>query len=797
MASACGAFAFFLPFLAQAMTISLPLTLNGRQLGNVPVSLSGMDVEAVSLESLKPVIGSRVSDHVWQAVAKADSDLVSLTALAEQGVEISFDPASLSLNASIQDSAQGKTNVNFGGGYRPFTPSESGTFSWLNNFNLSHDESWQQDDASRSTSLDWLTQINLGGAVGLNLTAANYFGVSNEEGKFRRGEITAFMDWPNLPLRAYAGDVQMETSGHMSTGSLGGISLGSAYKTLQPQREIGPENQQELILQEAADLQIVVNDQVIFSGWQEAGRFNLMNLPMANGANDIVVHISYLSGKKETRVFSQFYNSNLLKEGLINYAFSAGVPSTFSTDGVEYQNGWVAGGFVEYGLSAAVTVGMNGNIAQHGQLLGALATVGTEWGNLSARASVSRSKDDVVGNKISLNYESEIIGSGESASPNLRLSAEYADDFLSALWQDDQVATSYARYLANYRWTINDRWSLTLTGSYYEDGYDAEQTSFTSLVNWRHGNLTLGGGVNYYENDELAEPDTQYFLTLGWRWAHRDHGYNVSGSYNSQNNRARVDLGKSGIERVGSVGYRVQAEYDNDQDSESAQLSYTANRARVEAEVSRTNINADPSGASYSAILRGNTSIGFVDGKLGWGRATSGPFLIANLHPTLSGSSARLGTDQNDGYRAAATNIGGLMPLEFAYAERNVDINIPDAPLGYNWGESRLSFTPGAATGHAITLGSDNAYTVKGILVDSLGNPLSYLRGNLINAEYALPFFTNKQGRFFVQEAAPGTYRVEINDERYQTGQIEIPREQSSLIDVGIHQIACEETSCK
>ncbi len=143
----------------------------------------------------------------------------------------------------------------------------------------------------------------------------------------------------------------METSGHMSTGSLGGISLGSAYKTLQPQREIGPENQQELILQEAADLQIVVNDQVIFSGWQEAGRFNLMNLPMANGANDIVVHISYLSGKKETRVFSQFYNSNLLKEGLINYAFSAGVPSTFNTDGVEYQNGWVAGGFVEYALA--------------------------------------------------------------------------------------------------------------------------------------------------------------------------------------------------------------------------------------------------------------------------------------------------------------------------------------------------------------------------------------------------------------------------------------------------------------
>lgn len=791
------------PSFTVAMSFSLPLNIEGRELGLVPVSLSGSEVDAVSLSSLKSLLGHRVVEHVWQTLSEEHSDknidtMVPLSALAEQGIDVIFDPATLTLTAKISSEVFGLSDVNFSDDFEPFIPTKSGEFSWLNSINFSHTESWQSDSSDRFSSADWLAQMNIGGAAGLNITTANYLEVIDDDSNILRGEWTAFYDKPNAPFRLSMGDVETSSSvnGHLSGVSLGGLSIKSDYAELQPNRTIGPNNNNELILKESAEVEITINGQIIFSGRQEAGRFNLTNLPMTNGANDIIVNVTYLSGKTERFVFSQFYNSNLLNEDMLNYALTAGAPSVFGDQGIEYLDTWTITGFAEYGVSSWLTLGVNAAAAKYGNVLGATATFGTNFGNLSSRLSISDQDNGVSGSIVSFSFESAIFGSYENQSPNLRLSAEFAEDFTSTPWEEI-TASSYDRYLANYVMVINSQWDATLSGSYYKDNYQAEQSNFTFMLNWRKGDFTLGSGITYSDIEDYIEADVQYFVTLDWRWTHTKQGFNLGASYNSDNNNSRFDLNRTNYDKVGSVGYRALVEYENERERQNAQLSYTANRARLEVEVERNEMKTSDSDAYYSASIRGNTAIGLVDGKLGWGRAQQGPFLVTHLHPSLPEQQVQMGAGQQDEYKAAATSmIGGLLPLEVAYTNNTLDLNVPDAPMGYDWGESRTMISPGAATGHFILVGSDSSYTAKGILMSTNGQAVSYLQGELIGEGVHQSFFTNKTGRFYVQGVGPGKYTMTVSDNKYMPLPVVIEQANSHLIELGTLNMECIKENC-
>ncbi|MCF1430372.1 MAG: fimbria/pilus outer membrane usher protein [Shewanella sp.] len=324
----------------------------------MPVLLTGMDVSGVALKELHQVLGQCVALGVWDNLqSQAIGNIVSLADLSEAGLDISFDTSTLSLSAAISPAALGSSGMDFGTEYQSFVPTTSGRFSWFNSFNLSHTQNWQNDDNSQTSSLEWLAQFNVGGTDGVNLLMANYLDIDDEQTNFQRGEWQLYYDNPYAPYRLSLGDVEALGAGHLSGANIGGISLSSDYAALQPSRVIGPNSNQALVLTESADIEIWVNGQMIFNGRQPAGRLSLANMPMTNGANDIEVRVRYLSGKTETFVFTKFYNTNLLNEGMINYGAFLGSPSSFGEDGVEYTDSWLSSGFVEYGVNSWLTLG--------------------------------------------------------------------------------------------------------------------------------------------------------------------------------------------------------------------------------------------------------------------------------------------------------------------------------------------------------------------------------------------------------------------------------------------------------
>ncbi|MEF1263046.1 pilus assembly protein PapC, partial [Vibrio harveyi] len=173
---------------------------------------------------------------------------------------------------------------------------------------------------------------------------------------------------------------------------------------------------------------------------------------------------------------------------------------------------------------------------------------------------------------------------------------------------------------------------------------DDDELRGSVLLNWRHGGFTVGVGSEYEESERYNEPDTRFLFTFEYNWYSDEHGNRIGLSYNSENERSRAYFSNEGLNYVGDYGVRIEAEQDEFRDTQRAQLSYTANRFRAESEVSRDVVRKEDT-EQYQASLRLATAVGLVDGDWGGGRASSGPFVVVEMHPTLGEATANLDVD--------------------------------------------------------------------------------------------------------------------------------------------------------
>lgn len=766
--------------------LSLPLVYGETQLGDLPVEINGMSLVGVSISGLNSVLVERITAKWWQEnIPKNGSDYVTVETLNAKGVSISLNPELLVLQATLDSEILNETDINLSSGYPLFKPSESGYVSWLNSFNLTYNHYWEDDSESWNSSLDWLSQANIGGAEGVNFLLANYLEATDESTEFYRGEWVAFHDRPNVPVRFSAGDVVSGESGHLYSLSLGGISIESRYSDLQPDREISPQSSQQLVLLESAEVELYVNGERVSGGRLDPGRYNLQNLILDNGANDITVVVNYVSGKQEVLQFTQFYNATLLAKGLIDYSFSFGRPIEYGDRAVGYEDAWVGTGYIEYGLTDWLTIGSNGLGADDGAVLGVLSTVKTPIGNVTGRYSWSGGSDFGDGWIASLDYENSVIGSGDSQAPNLRLAIERSDNFNSKPWGESEPDSDHTQILASYFWQITSELDLSLSGRYGETEEDSSEKRGTGLFNWRRGGITIGVGSEYEESSQYEDGDTRFLFTFEYNWYSTDSSNRLGLSYNSKDERSRAYFSNEANNYVGDVGVRVDAERDQDIDNQQAQMSYTASRLRTEVEVSRNKLRSSDD-EQYQGSVRLATAVGMVDGQWGWGRVTSGPFVLANVHSSLEGGTANLDVNSEGKATANATSqFNGIVSVSQPFVRNAMDYNVEDAPLGYDWGNGKIEVSPGSATGHILNIGSDAFYTAIGFIEDGDGEPLAYVQGRMILEELDVAFFTNKQGRFYIQGVRPGTYRMEISQSGIPAISVTIPASKESLINLG------------
>lgn len=758
--------------------MSLPLQWQERKIGEATFIMEGFSLHSVEGDALALPLTSIISTELRQFLQNSEGEL-SMAMLEERGISLVLDTKNLVVKMELQQEAMAVDQLTYGNRDYLATPSPAAKWSMLNDLNLRIDESNQE--GQDSIAMDWFVESNFGGHSGYNLNWSAFYEKSQGSEQFFRGDITLFKDDFTKPRRIEVGDLSSFNRGHLPAVNAGGIGFSTPYQELQPLKRISPTNSQEFYMRQAGEVQVIVNSNIVAKVRLNPGRYDLNDLPLSSGQNDVEVVAFYANGERESFIFNTFYNSQLLEEGLSIWAFNIGYPSEFRDFRYDYLDPLVMTGFYEKGVTENVTAGVNALFANSDYIVGSHATIGSSYGNFTLRMSTSK-HDDLKGSVFTMDTEHTIFGSSEFGVPNLRFNYQKRKNFVQNPWQENITTQNDETFSVNYSWFITERLDFNVNSRFSKDNSGVTSRNITGQLNWRYRDFRISAQYRKQENDALiAQDEESFFLNINWTAFNNERRTRSRVDYRSQNNDYRASYSKVNRNYQNDYGYNLEANSNEDGNTLELSGSYTHNRFRVD--MSTRAQRRPESATSIDHRVNISTSIGIADGKVGMGSNVQVPFAVVVAHPTLAKAEIQVNpAPTGENLSIAGVEVGGIASLGAAFTENVITVNAQDAPLGYDWGPGTYNLVGGANTGHVITIGSDLSYTVIGYVKDPDNEPIALQRGKITKGDFSAPLFTNRKGRFVVEGIGTGEYIVEFDD---KTAVITIEPAEISLIRLG------------
>ncbi|GEA60845.1 fimbria/pilus outer membrane usher protein [Vibrio comitans] len=781
---------------AQSWVFPLPIYRSDILLGELNVYSDGTHFEGVVALELIPVIERMVTDSVLERLEDYGKTQITNTELAPLGLEIVFDPYDLSLDLEILADSSQEFDLSYGDEYSLPIYSQAGTLSWHNILNLSDYVDIDSGETVNYWLAEWVSRGNLFGPNGLNFDftgyASDYQGDNTtEEIELYRGDASIFIDRSEYPFRFTAGDIQSLSIGHQPSLTLGGVAFERLYGSLQPTRNIQNGGTQSVQLSESARVIVYINDSYIDEIRLPPGRYQLDNLPLSNGDNDIRLEINYQSGRRETLNYSQFYNMRLLKAGLSDFGLYAGVDSDVQERVYHYDTEqYMLQGYYEYGFTGDLTMGLNGTYHPLGQIVGLTAIGSTQLGNIGGRLSALNYDDQGnIGGIVSVDYSTTVWGNLDFSSPNLRASVEAYTDYRSLPWETEADLYTGTQVLLAYTYRISPELygDTGVSWMMIEDPEEIEYTGNISLT-WRpdireygYGSIEFTAEAEYTDNSLEAEQEMEYSLYISWEWYSDDGNYDAFINYDSGAERLRAGFSRDTEYTPYSFGYDLETDLYLDYQNYLARGTYIGNRISGEIEAQHAQYS-DTEFNSQQASARLSTALLLVDTDVSWSRSYSGPAVLVKVHETLD-DPVLINSYQGESPESIATSsLSNTAPLYTPHSRGSIDIAVPDAPMGYDYGNSIHQVTPGAYTGHIVQVGSDATKTVIGTLFKPTGQPLILRNGVITGEGLRKVIFTNRGGRFALDGVKSGRYLLEITGEPAYVVELVIEKTESNLI---------------
>ncbi|MGR5252557.1 fimbria/pilus outer membrane usher protein [Vibrio astriarenae] len=764
----------------QGWELELPTQMDNAYIGDLIVQTDGTKIVGIIKTSLVDILTPYLTE---QAISTLNTmpNILSLNSLDEIGIAIIFNPQRLDIELTVNNTLKKTHALYMGLDGIPKNYSSPTAWNLQNALNAS---STTDNDSNHRHSIELNGGFNLGGVEGINGIYALYVDQSDNSTNVYRGSSYLFIDKPEKPWRLSLGDITSNYSGHLSSLNLGGVNWRSSYSELQPYKTLRTSASQTFELQQSAEVEIFVNNSRAARTNLPPGRYDLNNLPLTSGSNEIRLEVTYISGETETLFFTQFYNNELLKPGITEYSLSIGVASDFSQDQYSYDSDPVMTGYIEHGLNDSWTLG--GNVLTHkeGQIAGLSVINGNRFGNIGLRLSSALYQNESEfdnGWAASIDYSQQVWGSSDY--PNLRVSLETLNQFTSTPWYEESYVTEDSIRL-DYTWNIWDGLDWSISSSWVEraalyiDMEGGRDVTIDSYLSLRFNSFYIQTGAIHQSSNQNKD-ETIGYINVDYYFNHLSSGHRLTTSYNSRNKSYRAEVSRNANDYVGEFGYSLSGEHYELYDRANARFNYNANRWRGELNGDwRSNTSGDNSWAGRATL-----SSSITVSEQGWGihRSSIGPQAIVKAHPTLGSSAIEIGNGGAGNVQAIAySNHSNIIRLTRAHDINAITYTSHDAPLGYDLGPGRVDIRPGSLTTHIIEVGSDASRTVIGTLLYPDGSPVSLFRGQITapNGESKI-LFTNRAGRFALEGMSSGLYHIDINGYR---GEITIADDAPILI---------------
>ncbi len=801
------------PINPTGRTIEMIVPLNYREfyLGDLQLRLTPDQQAQVPRADLVRAVTELLRPEALKALAAAGGggEHVSLAVLRQHGFDFKFDPGAVSIafNPTLDQKVEGNISIQA----RQFSPdspnaAEPAKLAAFLNLRSALDyigHSPSGDEGLRAPRLDLEGAARWQGVV-LEAEATfepddvSVFGESGEG--FKRRGTRLVKDFEAEAVRATAGDVYPIGSGLQYTPDLLGISLERSYTKLQPGRNMRSTSRRSFRLERPSSVDVQVNGLTVRRLRLDPGDYNLSDLPVSAGANDMVLLIEDDVGHQQKLEFSYFLDSALLAPGLSEWAFAAGVPAGFTGGEPDYESdNFFVTGFYRRGLAESVTGEAHLQSNADSVMSGLGVLFGSGIGFFELEGAASFQAEGSWGAAFNGDFSAAKIEDGYGRSHNIRLSAKArTPDFapptseLRLTGHDDAVHCDWLALSASYATQLPFQISASVSGGYgfalapYGDSYHAD-LSFSRPIG-RQVSLALSGG--YYVRDEDA--DLSLLVRLQYR---PDRDSSVSALYDARYGRSSVAYDRQFGHGVGGWETSIDVTHEkpgddgthsagDDDASLNASLHYTGNRANISIVQDSRFAGVDAYLMDQRTSLRLETAIAFADGHVALGRPVSNGFAIVAPIANLAAHDISIGGEAS-GVTARTDFLGpALLPSVSPYTLNRIDYDVADLPSGYDLGDGLFDLMPKHRSGYALTVGSAYTVTALGTLIGPQDEPVALLTGHAIeeaNPKKQVELFTNREGRFSAQGLAPGNWIIEMATEPKTRYRLTIPADTVGL----------------
>ncbi|MBX7513627.1 fimbria/pilus outer membrane usher protein [Qipengyuania sp. GH38] len=748
----------------RQVTIELEANYSGQTIGQVVTRTTLTRPVALQSSQLRAILEPFIDAEVFRRLVALEGDFLSVEALADIGIGVSLDQADLSLVITAPPRDRGTAQVDLSALGLPadaisvqpsdFSAGITSVLSLSDNLSAS---------GSLAADVVFSGYFNIGGVRGLNLDYGGVVRLDDQAGRrFEQDRIILFMDRPEQALRYEAGTLFNDFSTLAGNSDFLGVGLRKSYRTLQPNRVIRRLGQRSFTLERPGEVTVLVNGQEVARFESGPGPVDLNNIPLVNTSNDVSIIVEDEFGRRIGDNFSVATDAFLLEEGLTEFSFGAGQIRDFRNAGFSYSDEFTVGGNIQHGFSDTFTQGGYAFVSEDQQIAGSESVFAFLNGIAEVELSVSRTQG--VGTGIAADTTFRIDDSlYNDLGQSLAVAVTYRDEKytpIGSFFRTDLKLDSTAFYERG----ITDRFRINLSGSYSEFHTDGRNTlSASAGASYQIGPMIISGGVRYTSSSGSSD-EAGLFINLTRRLGSRQ---SINAAYDTASERGALRFRRARRDEVGNLGYSAEIQSFQDEFAFSGVADYTANRFST-----RVGIRQASGGGQFAgdttASLRIQSGLAFADGKFGIARDPGRGFALVGRHESLSDATVEIGARARRSLRSRSDFLGpAAFRVTSPFQPQVFEVDVKDAPFGYDVGAGRYFVLPGARSGYYIEIGSDN-YRGRALTFVRDGEDLGLKIGTLTNlqTQKSQAIFTNRNGRAVLMNLAPGRYRASFDQAR-------------------------------
>ncbi len=547
----------------RTVSFPVPLTDNGAHAGDVTIQISPDDEILAEKAGLLAAISSFALPEVIDAVGQMPdaSGFLRVSDLQARGVALRFDAGIQELVLDLSPEQRPEGEISLGGRKTRVVSGalrQPEDISGYLNVVAGLDQLWDTGVArgslyedQPSARLELNSAVRIRGAVIENRAAyegdvdtsicpINATCTYGHLAGLKRQSSRVIYDLPENALRLTFGDTDGTGVAIQRPTDMLGVSIEKSPAKLNPGQSIAATGAGSFRIDRNASVEVIVNGATVQNLQLRPGTYNLRDLPLTTGANDVSLAITDEAGERQVIAFKAYSDPRLLAAGKSEWSLQAGLPSYLLDNERTYAMGdYMGSGFFRYGLSDAVTALADLQADADVQLGGIGANMGTEWGAFGLHVAASSSER---GTGIAADFDWSLVNFGWLTSDreeSLNISAEYRStdfrtpgEFLTDASGIIYPEFSYwLRLNASYSLPLPGDVSATVSGRYQFDDPDRRDGTGRMIAGDRYGadvtlsrpigsnasaSLLLGYSNEIYSRNlfDATAPDPEFRVAL-------------------------------------------------------------------------------------------------------------------------------------------------------------------------------------------------------------------------------------------------------------------------------------------